>query len=450
MGADTGPDPQRGPFDDDAYVLLRFPAAQPGEAGWPAMRAWALAGQAGFYDRRHDDEYLAKCAALFAADGRELTGLYEAAPSGPWGLGADVPVATFATLRKTLNAGHGRLVPAHLVTWVTVRTSHRRRGLLRRMMSADLARAKADGVPVAALTASEGAIYRRFGFGVATAERAVTVDAGPRFRLAVAAGGRVEMVEPAVLAELGPQLFDRVHRRTPGSVGRHERYRLAAAGQFARSDGGEDRELRAALHLGDDGRPDGYVTYAFLGWEAERPTVEVRDLVAATHSAYLGLWEFLGSLDLIERIVWKEAPADDPLPWALADPRVMSTTEARDMLWLRILDTEAALGARGWGSDGGLTLRVEDQLGLASGTFRLTVSGGTGAAERIESAPGGVPGAGADLVLDVADLSSLYCGGVGPATLAAAGRITEHRPGALREAEAMFALERPAHCLTHF
>lgn len=425
------------------YEVRRFRPALQGEEGYGQTRNWIRAVGAGFYDKRRSEDVIAKTAASFVVDGRELTGAYHPGPVPVGALGPEVPVATFATFRKTLNAGYGSLVPAHLVTAVTVRTSHRRRGLLRRLMTEDLARAKADGVPVAALTASEASIYRRFGFGVATAERRITVTTGPRFRLAVPTDGRVEAADPAALLELAPSVFARAHLTTPGSIDRQERYRVAAAGQWDRDTGGEELALRAALHFGADGEPDGYVTYAFQGWEREPHAMEVRDLVAATPAAYLALWDFLGSLDLVRRIVWNEAPADDPLAWALDDGRALRAETAQDMLWLRILDVPAALGARRYGADGSLVLDVADGLGLAGGRYRLRVSGGV---------PTVAPGEGEqpDLALDVAELGSLYVGGVRAATLREAGRISEANPGAAVLAERMFAVERPAHCLTHF
>ena len=447
--AAVGPAAAGEPFDDGTYVLKRFAPGLPGTENHGATRDWLRAVGAGFYDKDRDDAYLDAVAAMFAADERELTGVYARGPVPAGTLGEHIPVATFATLRKTLNAGFGRLVPAHLITAVTVRTSHRRRGLLRRLMSADLARAKGDGVPVAALNASEGSIYRRFGFGVATSERSITVDTTLRFALNTAPAGHVEAAHPSVLLDLGPRIFGRVHRLTPGSIDRHERYRLAGAGRFSH-DGGPDPALRAALHLGPDGQADGYVVYSFRGWDVEPYTVEVKDLVAATHAAYLGLWEFLGALDLVERVVWREAPADDPLVWALEDPRCVAARAAQDMLWLRILDVEAALSARAYDTDGELVLSVTDPLSLASGTYRLAVRGGAPRVTRLSPGGTGMPGSGADVQLDVADLSSVYCGGVSPVTLAAAGRFTELRHGAALEAMRLFAVERPAHCLTHF
>ncbi len=424
------------------YEVRRFRAALPGEDGYDQTRAWIRAVGAGFYEKRRSDEYVAKSAGSLVADRREITGAYQKGPVPAGTLGPDVPVATFATFRKTLNVGYGVLVPAHLITAVTVRPSHRRRGLLRRLMSEDLTRAKNDGVAVAALTASEASIYRRFGFGVATAERRITVTTGARFRLAVPTDGRVESADPAVLLELAPRIFARVHRATPGSIDRQERYRLAAGGQWDR-DGGEDAALRAALHFGPDGEPDGYVTYAFRGWEHEPYTIDVSDLVAATPEAYLALWDFLGSLDLIRRVSWAAAPVDDPLAWALEDPRVIHAEAGQDMLWLRILDVPAAIAARRYGADGELVLDVVDGLGLAGGRFRVRVEGGIAAVSNADGAP-------ADLTVDVAELGSMYVGGVRATTLGEAGRIAQADPGAALAAERMFAVERPAHCSTHF
>ena len=427
----------------ETYEVRRFRAAEKDTAAYGACAAWVRAVGFGFHDTRRSDEFVDKVLANYRADDGELTGAYQAGDVAPHSLAADVPVATFATLRKDLNIGYGRQLRAQLVTAVTVRGTHRRRGLLRRMMTEDLAASKADGLAVAALTASEASIYGRFGFGVATFERSVKVEAGARFGLRHAAAGTVEIADRKVLLELAPQVFERVHRVTPGSVVRQEAYRQRSSGSFGR-DGGEDESIRCALHYGAAGTVDGYVAYKFAGWDTKPYTVEVVDLVAATDDAYLELWQFLGSIDLIERISWQDAPEDDPLAWALDDPRCIESSDHRDMLWLRILDTDKALGARRYSMDGSLVLSVTDGLGFAAGTFLLEITEGEAA---VSAAP---PGAAPELTLDVAHLGSIYLGAVCPVTLTAAGKITEHVPGAALKARLMFAVERPPHCLTHF
>jgi len=426
----------------EKYELRRFRAAEKDSMDYAAGVDWLHGVGIGFYDEPRKDEFVDKIMAMYLVDNREMTGVYQADGVAAHSLAAEVPVATFATLRKDLNIGYGRQLEAHLVTAVTVRGTHRRQGLLRRMMTEDLAAAKADGVALAALTASEASIYGRFGYGVATFERSIKVDTGPRFRLRHEPFGSVEIADRKVLLDLAPAVFERLHRQTPGSIVRQEAYRLRSSGALGR-DGSEDEAIRCALHYDAAGTVDGYVSYKFGGWDAKPYTMEIVDLVAATDAAYLELWQFLGSMDLVERISWQDAPVDDPLTWALEDPRCLESSDQRDMLWLRILDPVRVLGARRYSADGRVVLAVRDGLGFAAGTFALEVRGG-------EAAAAPAPDAEPDLTLDVADLGSIYLGAVCPVTLKAAGRITEHTAGAALAARLMFAVERSPHCLTHF
>ncbi|MFP5313058.1 MAG: GNAT family N-acetyltransferase [Actinomycetes bacterium] len=425
------------------YEIRRFPAVAKGKDGYAEATAWERAVSLGFYEPRQTQEHLALAMATYEADGRIFTGAYHKGPVAASSLPAEVPVATFGTLRKTLNIGFGRMLDTRMVTAVTVRTPHRRQGLLRRMMTEDMQAAREDGIAMAALTASEGSIYGRFGYGVASLERSVKVDTTARFTLRHQPTGTVEVADPTVLLDVAPAVFDRVHRHTPGSLGRQEWYRQLVSGALGR-DGKEDPAIKAALHYGPGGGIDGYVSYKFLGWDTTPSTLEVVDLVAATEHAYLELWQYLAAIDLVERVTWNQAPVDDPLAWALADPRCIDASESRDMLWLRILDVPQALAARHFPADGRLVLDVADPLGLTAGTFALDVQGGEAAVERVTA------GENVDLVLDVSALSSIYLGGVNPVTLKAGGAVREETPGAAFKAQQMFAVERATHCLTHF
>ncbi|MDQ0756544.1 GNAT family N-acetyltransferase [Arthrobacter sp. B3I4] len=426
----------------EQYEVRRFKPAAKDDPSYPASVAWMRAVAFGFHDARRSEERVDRGLEMQRADGRVMTGVYQTGPVAEHALHADIPVATFGTLDKTLNVGFGRLLDTRLVTAVTVRTSHRRRGLLRRMMAEELGLARQEGLAMAALTASEASIYGRFGYGVATSEQSIKVDTSARFVLDHTPAGSVEVADPKVLLELAPLVFDRLHRLTPGSIGRHEFYRQFASGSISRDDG-EDTKVKVALHYGPDGAVDGYVSYKFGGWASTPYTMEVIDLVAATRAAYLELWQYLGAIDLVERVTWEEAPVDDPLPWALKDPRCVDASASRDMLWLRILDVQKALAARYYPVDGRLVLKVSDPLGLTGGTFALDVVRGAGVVTEDRDAE-------VDLELDVAALSSMYLGGVHPATLAASGRLHEKSAGAAFRAAGMFAVERPAHCLTHF
>ncbi|MFE4195876.1 GNAT family N-acetyltransferase [Paenarthrobacter sp. NPDC056912] len=428
------------------YQIRRFEPAVKNEPDYDAAVAWSRAVAFGFHEERKSEKRIDRGLAMSRADRSVFTGVYQTGEPAPHSLGEDVPVATFATWRKTLNVGFGTLLDTHLISSVTVRTSHRRRGLLRQMMSEDLALAKEDGVAIAALTASEASIYGRFGFGVATSEQSITVDTTSRFRLNHVPVGTVEVADPKVLLELAPQVFEQQHRLMPGSIDRQESYRQFVAGLVGRGgadgDGGPDAKVKTALHYSSDGAVDGYVSYKFSGWETEPAAMEIMDLVAANSAAYLELWQYLGAIDLVERVKWGTAPVDNPLIWALEDPRCVKGSEPRDMLWLRILDVRKALEARQFATDGTVVLKVHDSLGLTPGTFSLDVRNGQATVTASDATP--------DLELDISALSSIYLGAVHPASLVAAGRIQEKQQGAAFLAARMFAVERPAFCPTHF
>lgn len=395
--------------------------------------AYFAAVNAGFHDKREDDEKLLRRYERSTADGRIFLGVY-APEAQKHALSTDVPVATFAHFEAPINVGENRLVDAHLITWVTVRPTHRRRGLLRTMMTNNLQQAASTGYPFAALTATEGGIYRRYGFGAASWMGSFEVNTNPGFRLSNDADSRVEMCDPAVLKELAPKIYERFMRTTPGAGGRQNRWWDIAAGKFDFESGDEDPAVRAALHYDEDGGPDGYVTYKFTGWDKPTPTVQVLDLIAVSDESYSGLWSFLGSIDLVERVKYDGAQPS-PLPWLLEDPRRVQQKSHWDLLWLRILDVKKALEARQWLVPGTLTIEVSDPQGYASGTWRIDSDGSDATVEE-------VPDADADISLNVAELGSIYLGGADPALLARAGRITENTPGAAVRARIMFAMAR--------
>ena len=76
-------------------------------------------------------------------------------------------VATAAALSRELTVPGGA-VPVAAVTGVGVVAGHTRRGHLRALMRRQLDDVRERGEPVAALWASEGGIYGRFGYGPAT------------------------------------------------------------------------------------------------------------------------------------------------------------------------------------------------------------------------------------------------------------------------------------------
>ena len=330
-------------------------------------------------------------------------------------------VATTMAFTRRITVPGGFEVPCAGVTAVAVVPTHRRRGLLTSMMRRQLSDIRDAGEPVAALWASEGAIYGRFGYGVG-ASHAHVVARRPAARLAAApqrdeplrAGPAGEHVEAM------RSIHNRVRAQRPGMLARPGPW-----WQERLHDPEHDRQgaqpLRAAI------ADDGYAIYAVRpGFDDDGPAgeVRIRELVAATAQARASLWSFLLDQDLTRTITWSLAPVDEPL-WLMAtDPRSVRRTIG-DGLWVRVVDVAAALSARSYAIDADVVLEVTDAFcPWNEGRYRLS----GGACERTDAAP--------DLALDVSALGAAYLGGTTLHELAAAGRVQELRSGALARASA--------------
>ena len=398
----------------DQYPDLAFVTLDVGKEGDPTderVAGWMQAMTRGFHQGRASEEFRAGWLEHVRADDVAITGAWLNEPRvGP----GEIPVATYASFDKTLNPG-GELLPMRMITDVTVAPTHRRRGLLRRLITDDLQDAVDRGVPLAGLTVSEGSIYGRFGFGTATHSWKVEVDTTSKFALREPVEGRVELVEPEEAWPVVEAVFDRFHRTTRGSVPRPRFYRPILTGTFSFEHQGPDKQLRAAVHLDDAGEADGYVLYRHAGYGEDPRTVDVVDLVAVTPSAYLRLWRFLADIDLVQRVRWGRSPSEDPLEWALVEPHARKVTGVGGFLWVRVLDVPVALAGRPWRADGTVVLEVDDPLGHAAGHWQLRTETGRAEVTRTDAV--------ADVRLAADTLGSLYLGGVSVATLRGAGRL---------------------------
>ncbi|MFE1186366.1 GNAT family N-acetyltransferase [[Kitasatospora] papulosa] len=356
-------------------------------------------------------------------------------------------VATFRSFAQELTVVGGAKVRADAVTTVTVTPTHRRRGLLSRMMATDLAAAKERGDVVASLIAAEYPIYGRYGFGPAAWATEWEIDvprAGldPRARIpSEADGGRIELVDGADVRKLGPELHTRLAARQHGVVSRDERW-------WQRSTGVDLPAYETwtepfyAVYRSADGETDGLIAYrADDRWgDGKQPLnkATVVGMTAVTPAAERALWQFVCSIDWITTVRTGYRAPDDLVPLLLPDPRAARVVTYADWLWLRVLDVPRALEARTYATGAALVLDVRDPAGLAGGRFLLEVS---------PSGASCVPTTrDADLSLDVGELGTLYLGDESALRLAALGRIEEHRAGAAAEADTVFRAPRRAWC----
>jgi predicted acetyltransferase len=347
--------------------------------------------------------------------------------------GAEV-VAHAAAYTRELSVP-GAVVPAAHVTQVGVAATHRRRGLLTRMMHRQLREVREAGrEPVAVLWASEGRIYPRFGYGHA-AQR-LRFDADLReVHLPGSGTGRLRVGDPNTLRPELQRVYERLRPYRPGWSSRDEQWwRYVLADPVSQRNGAV--ELRALLHEGADG-VDGYALFRSQSrWDKAGPccVVEVSEFAATNPEAYGALWRFLFTIDLARTTSYGFAATDEPLQHLVGEPRRLGT-QLLDALWLRIVDVEAALATRRYAAPVDVVFEITDPL-LTENAGRWRLTGDADGARCART------GAAADLACDVRDLAAAYLGGPSLGALAAAGRVRELRPGAVTRADAAFGWHR--------
>ena len=314
------------------------------------------------------------------------------------------------------------------VSNVAVQPTHRRQGVMTRMMLHQFNDVHERGEPLAALFASESVIYGRFGYGVASLHERWTIE---REHTAYArqheSPGRIAFVDPVDITKDLPEVFRRSTMDRPGVFQRapHQWEQDSRAPEH--TEGGRGGLFYAAYE--DAGRVDGYVTYRTTG-----TTLIVNELMATTKEANAALWRFCFDTDLISGTEAVKRPVDDPLPWMLSDPRRLQRS-TRDALWLRLIDVGAALKLRRYTQSDRLVLEVRDeQCPWNEGRFELEGSAEGASCRASSSSP--------DLTLAVSGLASAYLGAASFSTLAQAGLAEERTPGALFRADRMFASRR--------
>ncbi|MEV8340647.1 GNAT family N-acetyltransferase [Streptomyces niveus] len=355
-------------------------------------------------------------------------------------------VATYRTFPQELTAVGGARLPAGAISNVTVSATHRRRGLLSRMIDDDLAESKERGDVVSTLIAAEYPIYGRYGFGPAAWFTDWSIDV-PRAGLDRRRsgrpddGGRIDLVDGAEVRKLGPELHDRLRAVAHGVVSRNERWWRVLTGT-APSHGAPWREPFYAVYRAASGEVEGLLTYQVdEAWgDAKQPlnTATVLDAIAVTTAAERALWGYVCSVDWITTVRTGRRAPDDLLPFFLPDPRAARIVTQADFLWVRILDTVRALESRTYAASGTLVLDVHDRASLASGRYRLdtTPSGTTCVPTSVSP----------DLTLDVRELGALYLGDESAVRLAALGTLTEATPGAAARTDALFRTSRRPWC----
>jgi predicted acetyltransferase len=323
------------------------------------------------------------------------------------------------------------------VTVVGVLPTHRRRGILRRMMTAQLADIRERGEPIAALWASEDTIYGRYGYGPASRCLHVLF---PRESAEVRPGlppreGTVRFVDHDEAMRAFPRLYERIRRRRPGFVLRSKDWwtgRTLDDNEWRR--GGAGPLNRVLLEL--DGRPAGYAIYRIYSHQTEwKRTLRVQEAIGLDPRATREIWRFLLGIDWMDEIQMRLLPVDHEIWHLLARPRALGP-KLLDALWLRPIDVGAALDGRSYAADGRVTLEIVSDPLIEENVGTWTIADGR--ARRSNRRP--------DVRLDVQALGSVFLGGFSFAELARGERVEETARGGIARADELFRTEAAPWC----
>jgi predicted acetyltransferase len=330
----------------------------------------------------------------------------------------------------------GARVPAAGITVVGVLPTHRRRGVLRGLMRAQLDDVHERGEPLAVLWASDERIYGRFGYGMASLCGEIELA---RDHAAFHTGfepAQTRLVSPEEALDAFPSVYKRVAAETPGMYTRSREWwevRVLDDQPDRRSGGGE----MVRLLVETDGRPEAYALYRIhTSWAQGSSTSHLRAIEAmgSSHEGTRAVWRTLLDYDLMDRITASLLPVDHPLFFLLAEPRRMRF-RVGDALWARLVDVGAALSSRSYAADGAVVFEVVDDF-CSWNAGRWKLEGGKAARTRARP----------DVRCDVTALGSVYLGGFTFAQLQRAGRIAEARRGGVARADALFRTERAPWC----
>jgi predicted acetyltransferase len=324
-------------------------------------------------------------------------------------------------------------VPTAGVMAVGVLPTHRRRGVLTQLMRRQLGDAHERGEPFALLYASEGGIYSRFGYGVASLAGDIELPKEHARLWNDEPLGQARLLDTEEEAlELLPGIYDRVQAETVGMFSRTLDWWRARRLHERPGRGG--KQMRVVIEL--DGRPEAYALYR-LNFAARHmvseTTLEVGEALGTSPRALAAIWRYLLDIDWVARIEASWLPLDHPLFLWLREPRRMQFSVA-EALWVRLVDVGAALAARSLGH-GAIVLDVRDEFcPWNQARWRLA----DGAVDRTTAE--------AVLRLAVSALGSGYLGGFPFDQLRRAERLEELKPGAVARADELFRTERQPWC----
>ena len=349
--------------------------------------------------------------------------------------------ASYATIPFTARAD-GRAIALGGVTAVGTLPEYRRQGMLRAITLRAFAQMREHGQGVAALWASQAAIYQRYGYALGSLQTTYRID-GVDIGFADGDEGSARVERVGV-----EQGFDVVKRVYVDFVAERTLY-LHRAQVIWRSNALSGNDATGPAHVAiayRAGAPTGYLVYHVregrTGHRTRGQELTIKDLAWLDADAYRSLWSWIKRHDLVGRVVWARAPADDPAAEIFVEPRLLHA-EIRDGVWVRIVDAAAALSQRGYRVDDALVVEIEqdDLAPWNAGRFLLETSDGAARFSPTRRS--------ADVRLNVKALASLFTGMRSARELANWG-LLDGDDRAIERATRLFATRHAPHCPDNF
>ncbi len=320
---------------------------------------------------------------------------------------------------------NGNAVPIAGVTYVGTLPVYRRRGYLRKIMTDRFQILHEQGErAIAALYASRAAIYQRYGYAVVSTHGSYNFD--PRYLQFL-----VPQDVPGAFREMADDEFSVL-------VELYRGFRADRTGYIHRGKMMWDHGVLVAPPTGggllskviywENDKPQGYLIYVLEtppGVDSPGPSqrLTIRDLVWLTPAAYRATWNYIAKMDLVGSVVWRNIPADDPLPHLLLEPRMLRKTSG-DGLLARIVDVEKALPQRRYDEEGTLTFEVKDELcPWNQGRWKLEASVDGSSVSSTKEVP--------QVTMPVSTLAMLMFGQLSASEAARMGRLDTNDSGAL-------------------
>ena len=334
----------------------------------------------------------------------------------------------------------GNTIRVDGVTSVGTDPAYRRQGLVRKLITSRLHESHEKQIAASILWASLGAIYQRFGYGLATTSQRYTFDprlAGFQFDEKVQ-GQCIRMEKEDAM----PILLE-LHEKYISDKNLHL-HRLQAYWKHIYF--GKKSKHHVVLHQNANGEPDGYCTYTLTEARGKIPgldqTIDVREMVYMNRNAYRAMWEYIRTHDLVMEVkMW--APQDDPLLLMLLEPRSLRS-QWNDGIWLRVIDVVQLAKSRTYARTGIVSFEIiEDrECPWNIGKYKIDFDG-----EQVEvnKMNGEV-----DFQIGINGLSTLLCGHSPLSLIANSGRACVLNSEKLSELDHFFTTRHKPYCPDNF